>query len=1164
MSSSERLLFFEQVMDQLRGDIAVFDLQHRYVYVNQYAIRDPEMRKWIIGKNDVEYCAFRGINQELAGHRRHHFAEALRTGALQEWEEHVLDKAGNPRAFIRRIFVVNDASGTPEFLVGHGIEITERWIADRELRTSSDLLNSVLQAVPGPVAVKDNQGRFLIANNAMLGLYKVSLEELIGKSQSEFHQYAGEAERFVELESKLIRSGDRDRREEQFTDAMGVVRWFETTRIPFQNSLGDTQLLLFSTDITERREKEFLLMDSERKLNEAQELSKTGSYELVFPNGNIKWSNGMYLIWELDSSVQPTLELFYSQMHPDDIERVVKRQGEMRVGEAPFSIVYRIIVPSGKIKYVEASSKIEPADHPGGMKVIGTCQDVTERILLENELRASEQRLIEAQEIARSGSWEVRFSPQLEIIWSTALFKICERELDEGQPTPESFYAQVSEQDRSRLEKVINDLVDNGIPGEVKYGFRTWAGNDRVFFSRGLVNRDADGNPISVYGTTTDITIEHLTEQRLRSSENQLLMAQEIARVGSFIFDLSTRRAEWSPGMYRIWEFDPELDAPDFETIASVYHPDDLPQMMNLFLNPVVSPEEKSLDIRIIMPDRRIKHLEIRYKWIIQDGVSQNKVFGTAMDVTEKKESESELLRARRQAEDSVKAKENFLASISHELRTPLNGILGMLRLMQKTNLSSIQREYVDVLNHTSGNLLTIINDILDFAKLESGGYLLEETVFDPAMIADTAFQLQLVKAEEKGLVMRHLHEHSEPIPRVIGDPNRLSQILLNLLNNAVKFTNRGEVLLTHRVSSTEGDSVVLSFSVRDTGIGIPAEMLERIFESFTQVHASGFGGGGVGLGLTITKGLVERLGGTIRVGSTTDVGSVFTVEIPYRKASRESLTPESGPITAGLGELRVLVVEDNKVNLYITESMLQAWGLQVEVALNGEDAVRMADENSYDLILMDVQMPVMDGLEATRLIRKFRNRARASVPVIAVTANTSRLAHKNLIREGMNDCLVKPFREEQLFRKILANIHKDNLPSGTLSKRKFPQRKTPGVKGKSLYDLSLLMRDDPGNDAFLQRMLSIFIETIPASVASMEEFHENGDWDMVSSLAHKIKPTLDGTGIISVRETIRNIESFSEKKRSPAQLGEDISTLRKIIDEVVRSFAKEIERIQS
>jgi signal transduction histidine kinase/ActR/RegA family two-component response regulator len=487
-----------------------------------------------------------------------------------------------------------------------------------------------------------------------------------------------------------------------------------------------------------------------------------------------------------------------------------------------------------------------------------------------------------------------------------------------------------------------------------------------------------------------------------------------------------------------------------------------------------------------------------------------------------------------------------------------------MLRLLQKTNLSSVQREYLDVLSHTSGNLLTIINDILDFAKLESGGYLLEETVFDPAMIADTAFQLQLVKAEEKGLVMRHLHEHSDPIPRVWGDPNRLSQILLNLLNNAVKFTNRGEVLLTHRVSSTEGDSVVLSFSVRDTGIGIPAEMLERIFESFTQVNASGFGGGGVGLGLTITKGLVERLGGSIRVDSTPDVGSSFTVEIPYRKASRDNLTTESGPIPAGLGELRVLVVEDNKVNLYITESMLQAWGLQVEVALNGEDAVRMADENNYDLILMDVQMPVMDGLEATRLIRKFRNRARASVPVVAVTANTSRLAHKNLIREGMNDCLVKPFREEQLFRKILSNINKDNLPSGTLPKRKFPQRKTPGMKGKSLYDLSLLMRDDPGNDAFLRRMLSIFIETIPASVASMEEFYENGDWDMVSSLAHKIKPTLDGTGITSVREIIRNIESFSEKKRSPVQLGEDISTLRKIIDEVVRSFEKEIERIQA
>jgi CheY-like chemotaxis protein len=534
------------------------------------------------------------------------------------------------------------------------------------------------------------------------------------------------------------------------------------------------------------------------------------------------------------------------------------------------------------------------------------------------------------------------------------------------------------------------------------------------------------------------------------------------------------------------------------------------------------------------------------------------------MDVTEKKESERELRRARQQAEDSVKAKEHFLANISHELRTPLNGILGMLRLMQKTNLNSIQREYIDVLSHTSGNLLTIINDILDFAKLESGGYVLEETAFDPALIADTAFQLQLVKSEEKGLVMRHLHEDVEPMPRVIGDQNRLSQILLNLLNNAVKFTNRGEVLLTHRVKSAAGDQVILSFSVRDTGIGIPLAMQERIFESFTQVQASGFGGGGVGLGLTITKGLVERLGGVIRVESTPDVGSIFTVDIPFRKAAREAANTLSKSMPVGLGDLRVLVVEDNKVNLFITESMLQAWGLSVDVVLNGEDAVRLAAENNYDLILMDIQMPVMDGLEATRQIRQFRNRARASVPVIAVTANTSRLAHRNLIKEGMNDCLVKPFREDQLFRKILSNVNRDSLLSRTFPKRRFPQRKSPSAKTKSLYDLSLLMRDDPGNEVFLRRMLSIFIETIPAAVTSMEDYFQAGDWEMVSTLAHKIKPTLDGTGIVSTRDMIRNIESFREKKRTTDQLGEDIKALKKIIDEVVRSFKKEVDRIQT
>lgn len=165
---------------------------------------------------------------------------------------------------------------------------------------------------------------------------------------------------------------------------------------------------------------------------------------------------------------------------------------------------------------------------------------------------------------------------------------------------------------------------------------------------------------------------------------------------------------------------------------------------------------------------------------------------------------------------------------------------------------------------------------------------------------------------------------------------------------------------------------------------------------------------------------------------------------------------------------------------------------------------------------------------------------------------------------EGMNDCLVKPFREDQLFRKIISNVNKDSLPARTLPKRKFPQRKAPAGKSKALYDLSLLMRDDPGNAAFLKRMLSIFIETIPASVDSMQEHFANEEWDLVSTLAHKIKPTLDGTGIISLRDTIRNIEGFREKKRTPSQLREDIATLRSTIDEVVRSFKGEMERIQT
>ena len=791
--------------------------------------------------------------------------------------------------------------------------------------------------------------------------------------------------------------------------------------------------------------------------------------------------------------------------------------------------------------------------------MVGSCIDITEKKEIEEKLRLNEQRLFEAQELSRSGSWELSLVPQYELMWTPGTYKIWDLAHSQSTPDAEEFYEHVIPSDREKVREAFRILIQDKRPAEVQYRVRTYAHIEKVFFSRGVPVQNAAGEVYKVYGTTADVTERVHREQRLSDNEQSLLQAQRLAKLGSWYLNLNDFQFEWAEGMYYIWERNLQAPPPSFEELKATVHEDDVEKFEETIMMIQQSDREQTIEFRIRMPDRRIKTVEGRGKVIRDDAGKPVRLFGTVMDISDRKSVMEELIRARTQAEESSKAKEYFLANISHELRTPLNGIIGMARLLQKTALNSTQREYTEVLGQTAGNLMVIINDILDFAKIESGTLALEAIPFDPSRVADTAVQLQMFKAEEKDLTLRHLHE-GPALPKVMGDPYRLNQILLNLLNNGIKYTNHGEVVLSHRIVEENDDEVRIQFTVSDTGIGIPYEMQSEIFESFAQVTGSSRVQGGIGLGLTISKSLVEKLGGRIWVESKPDVGSSFHFTIPYEKAKQETLVPSGDPLEPlDTGSVKILLVEDNKVNLFITEAMLHDWGFKVDVAMNGLEAVELCRVNDYNLVLMDIQMPEMNGLEATKTIRRIPDRKKSSVPIIAITANTSRTAHKQFLTEGMNDWVVKPFKEEALYRKIAQHISGKSLSPETMKRRKFPQRKSPVVVQDKLYDLSGLRRDDPSNPAFLRKMLTIFIETIPGIVDTMQLHFEKGEMEAVSTLAHKIKPTLDGAGIHVLKEVIRNIEGYRDKRRNSDQLKSDLDQLKQVISEVTEEFRKEI-----
>ncbi len=665
---------------------------------------------------------------------------------------------------------------------------------------------------------------------------------------------------------------------------------------------------------------------------------------------------------------------------------------------------------------------------------------------------------------------------------------------------------------------------------------------------------------VYVLAISTDITQRKHVQEQLKLNEIRMKEAQRMARFGNWEFDLVTQAINWSDEVYRLFGVTPSAQGPSYHEYLSHIHPDDLDKVMANIERALVKAVAYEMDHRVISNDGTVKTIHALCKPLIDEKGNVIKLFGTVLEVTDRKKAEQELVIAKQQAEESARDKETFLANVSHEIRTPINGILGMARLLQKTKLDSKQRSYLDILRITGDNLLMIVNDILDIAKIESGKLSIEKIPFKLENTADIALQTQMYKAEEKDLGL-HFYLPQEPFPMVIGDPHRLNQILLNLLSNAIKFTEHGKVEMSCAIVAEDSVQLTIEFSVRDTGIGIAADNPEKIFESFTQAtDDTSRKYGGTGLGLAISKNLVEMQGGRIWVTSQPGKGSDFRFQIPYNKAPTDVVITKSASHIeyTSLGKLRVLMAEDNRLNQYVTEAMLQDWGFIVDLANNGKEALSLLTQFNYDIVLMDIQMPELNGVETTKLIRKLSDSRKANVPIIALTANPSRTLHKKYLSEGMSDLLIKPYKEETLFTKIAAQIKLTN-PSliTSLQRPRFPTRRKPVSNNESLYDLSLLRNNVRNNEEFIKRMLDIFIDTIPPLIAQMLDHFNRNEIDSICSIAHKIKPTLDGAGIISLRETIRNIENFREKKRTRDQLGLDLNKLNEVIGKVIEEFQK-------
>lgn len=506
---------------------------------------------------------------------------------------------------------------------------------------------------------------------------------------------------------------------------------------------------------------------------------------------------------------------------------------------------------------------------------------------------------------------------------------------------------------------------------------------------------------------------------------------------------------------------------------------------------------------------------------------------GIHLDISEHKKTLFALEKAKKKAESTAKAKETFLANMSHEIRTPMNAIMGMSNLLAKSKLDKKQQHFLKAIRSSSENLLVIINDILDFSKIEAGKMTLEYITFNLEKNINLALDTIRQKAEHKNI---ELNTHIDPNihPVLIGDPVRLNQIITNLLSNAVKFTENGKVsMLCNLLGDTKNHNSI-QFIIKDTGIGISKNKLDSIFESFHQEDSSitrNFGG--TGLGLTITKQLVELFDSSIHVVSEKGKGSTFSFIIQFQKSTEElpSENPSYENEKNNLTNHSVLLVEDHEINRFLAQTVLENWEMRVDVAENGKIAVDKLKTSSYDIVLMDMQMPVMSGIEATKIIRKDID---ANIPIIALTANAIKGDNDRCIAAGMNDYISKPFDVDVLYQKIAnlidKNAKKEEEQVHTLADTK---------QEKPLYDLVRLENLAAGNTAFVSKMIQMFLDHTPPLLEEMLDAYKNGKLSIVKSIAHRIKPSVDTLNILDAKEDIRAIEKLAHTQIDSPELNE-------------------------
>ncbi len=658
-------------------------------------------------------------------------------------------------------------------------------------------------------------------------------------------------------------------------------------------------------------------------------------------------------------------------------------------------------------------------------------------------LEREQLKLAEAQKLSHIGSWEWDIQ-QNTISWSDELYRIYGLNPEQDKISIKKVDEMMHVADKELVKKYI--LESKRTHSSFNFYYRIIVANDliKTIQTRGEVIVNEAGEVLKMVGTDQDVT------DRIYEEELQKLVLAATQSYNSVIIIDTTGKIEWvNEGFTKLtgYSFNEVLNA-NSELFKKTHVADVADQ--NQYLKSVIKEKKPvTFESKNFTKDEKEYWVITTLTPVIGKSGEVERIIAIDSDITSRKEMEEELKNANKIAEDalakgnkvlnelmiakkeleeSMKVKEQFLANMSHEIRTPMNSVIGFTNLILKTNLNKEQEQFINAIKISGENLIVIINDILDFSKIQSGKFVFEQIEFRISHILSTLTEMMANKATEKNLKI--IQTIDERIPDcLIGDPTRLNQILLNLIGNAIKFTEQGEVKIIIELISEIEDTIELKFSIIDTGIGIPPEKQAVIFEGFTQASSETTRKyGGTGLGLAIVKHLVELQGGTLSLQSKVGKGSNFSVNLTFKKSVLECKiqdVAEQDNKPENFTELNILLVEDNVLNQILAKKVLSDWKWNVEIAENGLVALEKIKMKNFDLVLMDIQMPEMDGYDTTRNIRKMQDAPKSHIPIIAMTAHALVGEAEKCIGAGMDEYISKPFDPKVLKSKIFSVLNK-------------------------------------------------------------------------------------------------------------------------------------------